>query len=197
MSLFTPENLLPSDGTVLYLGPIFSFDQANSLFHQLFDEIPWQADEAFIYGKHFITKRKVAWYANQSFPYTYSNTTKMARPWTPLLLQLKSKVEVYSGETFNACLLNLYHSGDEGMAWHSDDEPSLNTSSSIASLSLGAARKFAFKHKQSQQRIDVLLEPGSLLLMKPPTQTFWQHRLPPSKKIHSARINLTFRTMNE
>ncbi|HPI55043.1 MAG TPA: alpha-ketoglutarate-dependent dioxygenase AlkB [Chitinophagaceae bacterium] len=197
MSLFAPENILPFDGAVFYLGPIFPFDEALSLFQQLFREIPWQADEAFIYGKHFITKRKVAWYANQSFPYTYSNTTKMARPWTPLLLQLKSKVEVYSGENFNACLLNLYHSGDEGMAWHSDDEPSLSASASIASLSLGAARKFAFKHKQSQQRIDILLEPGSLLLMKPPTQTFWQHRLPPSKKIHSPRINLTFRTMNE
>jgi alkylated DNA repair dioxygenase AlkB len=92
-------------------------------------------------------------------------------------------------------LLNLYHTGDEGMAWHSDAEKTLLDNGTIASVTLGAERKFSFKHKESKQRIDVLLENGSLLLMKGTTQKNWLHRLPPTKKVFSPRINLTFRTV--
>ena len=92
-------------------------------------------------------------------------------------------------------MLNLYHTGDEGMAWHSDAEKTLLDNGTIASVTLGAERKFSFKHKESKQRIDVLLENGSLLLMKGTTQKKWLHRLPPTKKVFSPRINLTFRTV--
>jgi len=104
-------------------------------------------------------------------------------------------VEDLTQETYNSCLLNLYHNGSEGMGWHSDDEKELLKDGAIASLSLGADRKFVFKHKRSNEKVSVWLEHGSLLLMRGPTQTHWKHSLPTTKKIHSPRINLTFRTI--
>jgi len=123
----------------------------------------------------------VAWYANQPFEYTYSKTTKRALPWTQDLLALKALAESTLGETFNSCLLNLYHDGSEGMGWHSDAERDLTTSRAIASLSFSAQRKFSFKHKQSKETVYVELEHDSLLLMAGTTQTYWQHRLPHKK----------------
>lgn len=110
-------------------------------------------------------------------------------------MQLKAIVEELTGQKHNSCLLNLYHTGDEGMAWHSDDEKSLGKNTSIASLSFGAERKFALKHRVSKDPVSLILENGSLLVMKGATQTNWLHSLPKSKKITEPRINLTFRTM--
>jgi alkylated DNA repair dioxygenase AlkB len=110
-------------------------------------------------------------------------------------LKLKDKIEEASGETYNSCLLNLYHNGEEGMGWHTDNEKELKKEGAIASISFGAPRKFCFKHKQTEEKVDLLLDHGSLLVMKGSTQSHWLHRLPPSKKINSLRINLTFRTI--
>src|SRR6185503_3712203 len=99
------------------------------------------------------------------------------------------------GETYNSCLLNLYHDGSEGMAYHSDGETDLKKNGAIASLSFGAERKFSFKHKQTKETVSVILEHGSLLVMKDTTQTNWLHRLPPTKLITKPRVNLTFRTI--
>jgi alkylated DNA repair dioxygenase AlkB len=188
-------NLLPKDGTVNYFGRIFTHAEANHYFDLLMQTIAWKNDEAFIMGKHIVTKRKVAWYGDDEYSYTYSKITKQALPWTEDLAELKKMVEEKTGAIFNSCLLNLYHTGDEGMAWHSDDEKALGKDSAIASMSFGAERKFAFRHKQTKETISTVLEHGSLLVMKDSTQTYWLHRLPPTKKIHNARINLTFRTM--
>jgi alkylated DNA repair dioxygenase AlkB len=188
-------NLLPGDGIVHYYGKLMSSEEAADMAEALLNRIEWRNDEAVIYGKRIITKRKVAWYGEEPFSYTYSNTTKTALPWTPELLALKNLAEKHSGETYNSCLLNLYHDGSEGMAWHSDGEKDLRKNGAIGSLSFGAERKFCFKHKQTGEKIDVFLEAGSLLVMKGETQTHWLHRLPPSTKIHQPRINLTFRTI--
>ena len=188
-------NLLPYEGTVNYYGRIMSAKAADVFFDLLMQGIAWKNDEAVIFGKHIITKRKVAWYGEQQFSYTYSNATKHALPWTQELLELKSMVEKESQETFNSCLLNLYHDGAEGMAWHSDGEKDLKKNGAIASLSFGAERKFAFKHKASKLVVSKVLEHGSLLIMKDATQTNWLHRLPPTKLIKRPRINLTFRTI--
>lgn len=200
MQLFDIEvgsntNLLPQDGTVHYYGKIMSDDQANDYLERLLNHIVWKNDEAVIFGKRVITKRKVAWYGDQAFEYTYSKISKYALPWTDALLELKKMIEAQTGESFNSCLLNLYHTGDEGMAWHSDGETDLKKDGTIGSLSFGAVRKFAFKHKQSKEKVELFLEHGSLLLMKDTTQTYWLHRLPPSKKVHTIRVNLTFRTI--
>jgi alkylated DNA repair dioxygenase AlkB len=188
-------NLLPGDGIVHYYGKLMSSTEAAEMAQALLERIEWRNDEAVIYGKRIITKRKVAWYGEEPFSYTYSNTTKTALPWTPELLALKALAENHSGETYNSCLLNLYHDGSEGMAWHSDGEKDLRKNGAIGSLSFGAERKFCFKHKQSGEKIDIFLEAGSLLVMKGETQTHWLHRLPPTTKVHQPRINLTFRTI--
>jgi alkylated DNA repair dioxygenase AlkB len=189
------KNIIPFDGEVDYHGLIFSKEEAEQYFKNLLEEIPWKNDEAIIFGKHHITKRKVAWFGDQAYRYKYSGISKQAHLWTPKLLQLKHKVEELSETTYNSCLLNLYHSGDEGMGWHSDAEKTLLDNGTIASITFGAERKFSFKHKETKQRVDVLLENGSLLLMKGMTQKKWLHRLPPTKKVFSPRINLTFRTI--
>ncbi|RYY70168.1 MAG: alpha-ketoglutarate-dependent dioxygenase AlkB [Chitinophagaceae bacterium] len=200
MKLFddTPDenlNLLPKEGEVYYYGKLFNTPEADEYYNRLLNDIEWKNDEAFILGKLIITKRKVAWYAEAAFEYRYSNRTKQALPWTAELLELKRRVEQKTGETFNSCLLNLYHSGEEGMAWHSDAEKDLKKDGAIGSLSFGAERKFAFKHKKTGEKISLPLEHGSLLVMKGSTQTNWLHRLPPTKTILKPRINLTFRTI--
>ena len=139
----------------------------------------------------------MAWYGEKPFEYTYSNTTKQALLWTKELLELKELIEKETGETFNSCLLNLYHTGEEGMAWHSDGEKDLKKDGAIGSMSFGAERKFAFKHKKNQEKVELFLEHGSLLVMKDTTQTHWLHRLPPTKRVTSARVNLTFRTIED
>ncbi|MCW3076910.1 MAG: oxidoreductase, 2OG-Fe(II) oxygenase family protein [Bacteroidetes bacterium] len=198
MDLFNnnePHNLLPYDGEVIYYGKVITNELASLYFENLLHNIEWKNDEAVIFGKHIITDRKVAWYADMPFNYTYSGATKKALPWTRELLELKKITEKITGTTFNSCLLNRYHTGNEGMAWHSDNERALDANTGIASLTLGAARKFAFKHKRTREYISLILDHGSLLLMKGPTQKSWLHRLPPTTKIKRPRINLTFRTI--
>lgn len=199
MSLFKfdhQKNLLPKDGEVFYYDKIYDPASSVSLFEQLANQISWKNDEAWMFGKHIITKRKVAWYGDVTFKYTYSKVTKEALLWTPMLKEMRDFVSTKTGAYYNACLLNLYHSGEEGMAWHSDDEKELVSGASIASISLGAERKFSFKHKQTGEGMSMLLENGSLLEMKGNTQLNWLHRLPPTKKVSTPRINLTFRLMN-
>jgi alkylated DNA repair dioxygenase AlkB len=189
------KNWLPKDGTVYYYGKVFGTHEANHYLNALLTTIDWRHDEAIIFGKKIITKRKVAWYGEKPFEYTYSKVTKKALPWTDELFQLKKVIEKECGETFNSCLLNLYNNGEEGMAWHSDGEKDLKKDGAIASLSFGAERKFAFKHKETKETVSLILEHGSLLVMKDTTQTNWLHRLPPTKRVATPRVNLTFRTI--
>lgn len=191
------HNLLPYDGTVHYYGSIMPLEMAHDFYNSLIRNIQWENDEAIIYGKKIMTKRKVAWHANHPFSYTYSKITKTAKPWLPILDELKAIVEKESGEKYNSCLLNLYHDGNEGMAWHSDAERDLKKNGAIGSLSFGAERKFSFKHKKTKETISKVLQHGSLLIMKETTQSHWLHRLPPTKKYCIPRVNLTFRTIVE
>jgi alkylated DNA repair dioxygenase AlkB len=198
MDLFsdgTISNLLPYDGEAIYYGKIFDQVTTSNYLQCLLDNIEWKNDEAVIFGKRIITKRKTAWYGDKEFSYTYSNISRKALAWTKELLELKQIAEVRTGATYNSCLLNLYHDGNEGVSWHSDDEVTLKKHAAIASVSFGAARKFSFKHKKTSDTVSVLLESGSLMVMKGTTQTDWLHALPKSAKIKKARVNLTFRTI--
>ncbi|REC79653.1 alpha-ketoglutarate-dependent dioxygenase AlkB [Chryseobacterium elymi] len=192
-----PLNILPHDGTVHYYGKVFSKEKSDFFYEYLLSQIPWENDEAMIFGKLILTKRKVAWFGEKAFEYTYSKRTKLAKFWTPELLKLKQKCEEVSGETYNSCLLNLYHDGSEGMAYHSDGETDLKKHGAIASLTFGAERKFLFKHKETKEKVEIFLENGSLLIMKGTTQDHWLHRLPPTTKVKAPRVNLTFRTIEE
>lgn len=189
------KNLLPYDGEVYYYGKIVEEAEEKAWFALLMSHIEWRHDEAVMFGKKIITSRKVAWYGEKPFSYTYSKVTKSALPWSPELIALKKLAEDISGETYNSCLLNLYHNGTEGMAYHSDGEKDLKRNGAIASLSFGAARKFNFKHKTTSETISMMLDPGSMLVMKGTTQAHWLHRLPPTKSVTKPRINLTFRTI--
>lgn len=198
MDLFntaTVRNLLPFDGAADYYGVVLSPAEAAHYLQRLLQHVEWRNDEAVIFGRHILTKRKVAWYGDQRYAYAYSGRTRQALPWTTDLLQLKAKVEAVTRRSYNSCLLNLYHDGEEGMAWHSDDEKTLEPDGAIASLSLGAERKFSFRHRKTNQTLSVQLETGSLLVMHGPTQTNWVHALPKTKRVTRPRINLTFRTM--
>jgi alkylated DNA repair dioxygenase AlkB len=198
VDLFAPDptaNLLPCDGIVHYHGRIFTDQEARSYHDALKTGVTWQNDEVMMFGKLIVTARKVAWYGDAGFSYTYSGTTKQALPWTPELRELKAIAEERTGAVFNSCLLNLYHDGREGMGWHSDDEKSLVRDGCIASMSFGAERRFSFRHKRTKGIVSVLLESGSLLVMAGETQSHWHHQLPKSAKVTSPRINLTFRTM--
>jgi alkylated DNA repair dioxygenase AlkB len=179
--------ILPFDGIINYFGKVMDQYTAGHYFERLLTTIEWKNDEAFIYGRHIITKRKAAWYGNERYLYTYSGVTRQALAWTKELLELRTIAEKVTGSNFNSCLLNLYHDGDEGMTWHSDDEKTLVPDMAIAS--------FSFKHKKTKLAVSVNLENCSLLVMEGATQSNWLHCVPKSKKVHLPRINLTFRKM--
>jgi alkylated DNA repair dioxygenase AlkB len=181
------------EGEAIYYGPIFSLEQSSLFFDDLLNNIEWKNEEIIMFGKEIISKRKVAFYADDGVDYTYSNKTKKGLSWTASLLKIKSVVENYTHVNYNGCLLNLYHDGNEAMGWHSDNEKEIKPNSSIASVSIGIERKFSFKNKLSKETIAVQLENGSLLEMKGTIQKNWLHALPKSKKITQPRINLTFR----
>lgn len=189
-------NLLPYDGCAEYYPDFFTLEESIRYFNALKDGIDWQADQVRIFGKYLTLKRKIAWYGEEAYAYRYSQNTKIALPWTPVLETIKQHVEDLTGETFNSCLLNYYHDGNDSMGWHSDNEKMMKTGASIASISLGAERAFKFKHTLSKEIRHIMLANGSLLMMRGTIQQHWKHSLPVSKKITSPRINLTFRVFD-
>lgn len=189
-------NILPQDGIALYYEKIVHDDEVKQLYDALLNNIHWENERVIMFGKEIVTKRKVAFFSDPSISYRYASKTKIGLPWTSTLISIKNRVESITKETYNACLLNLYHNGEESMGWHSDNEKEIITGSSIASLSLGANRKFSFKHKETKETVSIELINGSLLIMKGSVQAHWWHALLKSKKVTKARINLTFRQMH-
>jgi alkylated DNA repair dioxygenase AlkB len=188
-------NIINKDGEAIYYGSIYNDEHISALFIELSNKINWVNETVIMFGKEITTKRKVAFYADKGIQYTYSQKTKQGLEWIPILNELKLDVEKHTFQKYNACLLNYYHDGLEGMGWHADNEKEILPNSSIASLSLGADRKFSFKHKISKETISIVLENGSLLEMKGALQKHWLHALPKTTKVVTPRINLTFRQM--
>lgn len=198
-SLFPNDSdveLLPRDGSARYFGTLFTAQESARLFAELKENIRWEHETVRMFGKEIVMSRMVAWYGERPFDYAYSGYTRKALVWTATLMEIKARIESCSGADFNACLLNFYHHGGEGMGWHSDDEKELDPYSPIASVSLGAERRFSFRHKAEGSLRHVLLENGSLLLMDAASQRHWLHALPKSKRVQDARINLTFRKLH-
>jgi alkylated DNA repair dioxygenase AlkB len=187
------RSLLQRDGVAEYTPSLFDCIESEELFKELLSSTPWENDEVLLFGQRRVLSRKVAWMGDTGFTYSYSGTSKTASSWTPPLLRIRERVETCCGHEFNSCLLNLYHDGSEGMGWHSDDEKTLGRNPVIASVSFGAERPFRFKHRVTKEVVPLILESGSLLVMKGETQHHWVHALPKTKKITSPRINLTFR----
>lgn len=186
------------DADVTFYPEFFSEAESHRFLHELLSQTQWRQDSAKFYGKEVNLPRLTAWFGDPRKSYTYSKIAMMSLPWTPLLLEIKDRVESVSKINFNCVLLNLYRSGNDGVAWHSDDEPELGPEPVIASVSFGQTRKFQFRHKYNQglKGFELSLVNGSLLLMKGRTQEFWQHQIPKTAKPIGARVNLTFRIIN-
>ena len=180
-----------------YIENFFNLDESKLYMRNLTQSVLWRREKIKMWGKEIVTKRRIAWYADDGKSYTYSGSTFFPSQWNNVLLQLKEKVENYSEIKFNSVLLNEYPNGEVGMGWHSDDEKELGTDPIIASLSFGANRDFIFKHKtdKSIENVKLHLKSGSLLLMLGSTQHYWKHSLPKRLKVKEPRINLTFRNI--
>ena len=189
-SLIKADNL-----SVEYIENFFDFDQSQLYMKYLTNDIKWKREKIRMWGREIVTKKRIAWYADEGKSYTYSGSTFHPDQWNELLLEIKKYVEQYSKFQFNSVLLNEYPNGKVGMGWHSDDERELGIDPIIASLSFGANRDFIFKHKtdKSFENIKIHLKSGSLLLMLGSTQHHWKHSLPKRLKVREPRINLTFR----
>ena len=197
--LFAPkptDNLLPYDGQVNDLGIVI--DYPSPLFYNLVTELPWQEDIVTLFGKTHITTRQIVWMGDSDIDYQYSGHTRQTIPWTETVFHVKHHIEqklldLGIDANFNSCLLNYYPSGEDGMGYHADDERELGEQPIIASLSLGATRKFVFKHKKTQDKVELYLESGQLIVMHGETQSFWKHSITKTKKAATGRISLTFR----
>ena len=189
-SLIKANNL-----SVKYIENFFDFDQSQLYMKHLTNDIKWKREKIRMWGKEIVTKKRIAWYADEGKSYTYSGSTFYPVQWDEVLLEIKKQVEHYIRFQFNSVLLNEYKSGEVGMGWHSDDEKELGIDPIIASLSFGANRDFIFKHKtdKSFEKIKIHLKSGSLLIMSGSTQHYWKHSLPKRLKVRDPRVNLTFR----
>lgn len=175
---------------------LFDLEEAERLFQDLSQTICWSQETITLFGKPHLVPRLVAWYGDRGKVYTYSGVTHQPHPWTETLLTIKDRVEAISQTAFNSVLLNLYRNGQDSMGWHSDDEPELGPAPVIASVSLGGTRRFQLRHRYRKEfRTAIDLTDGSFLLMKSPTQQFWQHQIPKTRRPVEPRINLTFRTI--
>ena len=185
-----------SDAEVIYYPHFFDKEEADSIYAELINEIPWHQDEITVYGKKHLQPRLTALYGNEGKPYSYSNIKMQPHPWNLLLQKIKSKVESVSDTNFTTVLLNQYRDGKDSNGWHADNEKELGTNPVIASVSFGAERTFQLKHNSDKdQKKSIVLEHGSLLLMKGTTQHCWKHQIPKTAKPVGPRINLTFRVI--
>ena len=193
--LFPQEKIvfdLP-DAEIEYHPSLFNSEKSKELFELLKNEIPWQHDEITVYGKKHLQPRLTSLYGNDGKPYGYSNVIMQPNRWNPLLMFIKNEVESICNENFTTVLLNYYRDGKDSNGWHADNEKELGRNPIIASVSFGTERVFQLKHNTTNQRQNINLENGSLLVMKGTTQHFWKHQIPKSSKEIGARINLTFR----
>lgn len=198
MKLFTPnpcDNLLPYDGIVNDFGIIL--DNPNKLYHTLLTTLPWQSDMVTVFGKTHITKRQVVWMGDD-VKYRYSGHERIGIPWADEVFHVKQIIEQLLAKNgiqanFNACLLNHYPTGEEGMGYHADDEVELGINPIIASVSLGATRKFVLKHNRTKDKVEIWLENGQFIIMRGQTQSHWQHTITKTKMVKEGRISLTFR----
>ena len=180
-------------GEYTYVPHFLSEMERNEFYHDLTLNIPWKQESLQLYGREIPFPRLTSFHGDHDCTYTYSKQKRYPEPWTETLQLIKNKIELLIPYSFNCVLLNMYRNGSDSMSWHSDNEPELGINPVIASVNLGAARTLQLKHKTTKERINLLMENGSLLIMEGEMQHHWQHQIPKTKKPIGARINLTFR----
>lgn len=192
-----PKNLLPFDGEVYYYPSVFDQKQSQDVLNELMANIHWKQEPVRLFGRDIMQPRLTAWYGNSDKSYTYSGVTMAPEKWTKALLEIKARVETLSKAVFTSVLMNLYRDGNDYVGWHRDNEKMLGPAPTIASISFGAARVFQLRnYTDKKNKVSVLLEPGSVLLMCGCTQKFWEHRLPKASRLTDPRINLTLRKID-
>ncbi len=198
MDLFSSEIKVFSlpNAEMIYVPNFYNIEKANQYLNFFIKDIPWQQDNITIFGKTHKQPRLTSLFANNDLPYRYSNIKMTPHPFTKELLQIKKDVEAATNHDFTTVLLNFYRNGNDSNGWHADNEKELGTNPTIASLSFGAPRLFHFKHRLiKDEKHKLMLDTGSLLVMKGEMQLYWLHQLPKTKREIGERVNLTFRTV--
>jgi len=189
------KSILPYNGNVYYLPQFLSPIESATFYKELLENSTWEQGEIILFGKNIKEPRLKAFYNESSLSYTYSGKALKSTPYNPIISNIQQRLNKIS-VTYNCCLANLYRDGKDYMGYHSDNEAALKVNPSIASLSLGASRKMLFKHKKTDERIELILHSGDLVLMTDwETQQYWKHSIPKTKKVLKPRINLSFRTL--
>lgn len=198
MNLFDEEEItLPlKDGHFIYYPKFLNEELASELFNSIYQETNWKEDSITIFGKKILQPRLTSLFGNEGKPYSYSGITMYPNNWNKPLLFIKNEIEQICTHNFTTVLANLYRNENDSNGWHADNEKSLGRDPIIASVSLGEERLFQIKHNTNKsEKINLILEHGSLLLMKEGSQIHYKHQLPKSKSAKKPRINLTFRTI--
>ncbi len=184
--------------SVVYLPEFFSAPVGDRLLRSWCATVRWTQPRIRIFGRQVDSPRLAAWYGDRESVYRYSGLVNQPMPWIPELLEIRHYVQRYVKRSFDGVLLNYYRTGQDCMGWHSDDEKELGENPVIASVSLGAPRRFLLRHRRCSDLPvhEVNLEHGSLLLMQGATQKNWQHSVPKMRNQDSPRLNLTFRRIN-
>lgn len=195
-SEFENINLLPKDGSLFYYPGFLTKEDADKYLELFKKDTEWQQDKINFGGKIQLIPRLQAWYGDPNKTFTYSGITLRPKEWTNPLKELGDKLKDKTGIDFSSVLINLYRDGNDSVAWHADDEVELGINPVIASISLGAPRIFKVKHKTEKDlRREVVLEHGSLVIMRDEMQHRWMHSVPKEKDIKDTRINLTYRVI--
>ena len=193
-SLFSDKReLLPFDGSALLIPRFLSSAESSKYFAQLNEETPWEMPEIVMFGKKYPQAGLSTWFTNTKVSYVYSGITRAPHAMTPLLTDVMNACAAASGAEYNSVLVNLYRDGNDSVSWHSDNEEINGSEPTIASVSLGATRRFDLRHKESGETVRVDLEDGSLLVMSGLSQLCWVHQIAKTKTKVGPRINLTFR----
>jgi alkylated DNA repair dioxygenase AlkB len=185
-----------TNGEYIYIPSFYGKTIADYYFQQLMNTIEWKQESMNMYGKKIPFPRLTSWYGENDKPYSFSGITLIPHPWSKELLEIKQGIEPKAEVSFNSVLLNRYRSGSDSISWHTDAEKELGRNPVIASVNFGAERKFQLKHMQTNEKIELTLKHGSLLIMKGELQHFWKHQVPKTKLKVEERINLTFRVIN-
>ena len=183
------------NGEYIYIPDFYSGNKADEFLNTLMDEIEWKQESMNMYGRTIPFPRLTSWYGESDKPYSFSGITLSPHPWSKELLEIKKDIEPLSNVEFNSVLLNRYRNGNDSISWHTDAEKELGKNPVIASVNFGAERTFQLRHRDTKERIDIILKHGSLLIMLGELQHFWQHQVPKTKKVKTERINLTFRVI--
>jgi alkylated DNA repair dioxygenase AlkB len=183
------------DGEYIFIEHFFDAIESKKYFELLLNGIVWKQEKMNMYGKELMFPRLTAWYGDSDKPYAFSGILLKPNDWTNELLEIKQKIEAKTEAIFNSVLLNRYRNGNDSISWHTDAEKELGENPVIASVNFGATRKFQLKHNTTNEKVDIELTNGSLLIMQGSLQHYWKHQVPKTKKKVGERINLTFRVI--